>query len=482
MNKNKFYITTTLPYVNATPHIGHALEFIQADIIARYKRKKLGKENVFFNLGTDEHGSKIHQKSQEEGISTQEFVDKYSNQFKDFCKKFDIEYDFFYRTSADYHKKHVYKIWNHCLQKGDIYKKKYSAKYCVGCEEFKTEKDLINGKCPIHQKECITISEENYFFAISKYKEKMLEYLEKNPNILSPKSKINELKNFVKDIQDISISRRKEKMPWGIEVPNDNEQVIYVWFDALTNYIGTIDYASDKNNFEQWRPGIQIFGPDNLRFQGGIWQGMLAGADLDFSKKLLMHGYILDGKGQKMSKSLGNVVSPFEQLEKYGSEYIRFYLGAYLNTFGDGNYQEEELKDVINSRLADNFGNLLSRVVNLANKKGVKINDFEKIENEFKNKVDNIKKNTLNLMDNFELSSAFNEVHKLAILGNGYINDIAPWEKNKDQKQIQICLNNLSYLLSILIDLYEPVIPKFCYEAKKSLENIEKIVLFKKLD
>ena len=480
--QNKFYITTTLPYVNSTPHIWHALEFIQADIIARYQRNKLGKENVFFNLWTDEHGSKIYEKAQEEWVSTQEFVDKYADQFKDFCEKFEIDYDFFYRTSADYHKKHVYKIWQHCLDKWDIYKKEYTAKYCVGCEEFKTEKDLIDWKCPIHQKECKIVSEENYFFAISKYKEQMLEYLDKNSDVLSPSSKINELKNFIKDIQDISISRQKEKMPWWIPVPNDDEQVIYVWFDALTNYIWTIAYANDEEEFKQWWPWVQIFGPDNLRFQWWIWQGMLAGADLPFSQKLLMHGYILDWEWQKMSKSLGNVVSPFDQLEKYGAEYVRFYLWAYLNTFGDGNYQESELKDVINARLADNFGNLLSRVVNLANKKGAKINDFENIEEDFKEEVDNIKNKAIQLMDEFELSNAFNEVHSLAIFGNKYVNEQAPWEKEKDPKEVEVCLNNLSYLLSVLIDLYEPAIPLSCEKARKSLENQEKIVLFKKID
>ncbi len=478
----KFYLTTTLPYVNSEPHIWHAMELIQADILARYFRKKLGNENVYLNTWTDEHGAKLYEKAKENWISPEELVDKYVKSFENFCEKFNISYDFFYRTSADYHVKHVYKIWNYCMQKGDIYKKEYTWKYCVDCEEFKTEKDLEDGKCPVHKKEPITISEENYFFAISKYKDKLLEYLDNNPEVLKPESKMNELKNFVRDLQDISISRKKEKMPWGIPVPNDEEQVIYVWFDALTNYLGTIWYADDKENFDQWRPWYQIFGPDNLRFQWAMWQGMLAWADLSFSKKLLCHWYVLDPNGEKMSKSLGNVIDPIQQLEKYWQEYVRYYLGAYMNTFGDWNYQEEELKNVINSNLADNFGNLLNRTINLANKKQVKINDFDNVDQDFKTEVDRLEKEAKRNMEDFEISSAYHIINKIGIYWNKYIDEKKPWEKDNSSEYIQNCLNNLSYLLHKLIDLYEPVLPESCNKARYALENNEKIVLFKKID
>lgn len=481
---SKFYITTTLPYVNSTPHIWHALEFIQADIIARYYRKKLWKENVYFNLWTDEHWVKIYEKAIEEWLTTKEFVDKYSFQFKEFCEKFSISYDFFYRTSDDYHKKHVYKIWDHCLKNWDIYKKEYKWKYCIWCEEFKTEKDLIDWKCQIHKSEAIEISEENYFFSLSKYSWKLLDYIAKNPWFLKPASKLSELKNFVKEMQDISISRKKEKMPWWIQVPWDADQVIYVWFDALTNYIWSIWYADAEKSeeFNSFRPWVQIFWPDNLRFQWWIWQWMLAAANIPFSKKLLMHWYILDWDWQKMSKSLWNVVSPFDQLEKYWSEYIRFYLWAYLNTFWDWLYQEEELKNVINSNLADSFWNLLSRVVNLSSKKWVKVNDINSVSVDFKEDVDLMVSQAKDLLDDFELSSAYSVVNKIAIYWNKYMNDNSPWEKDKELNEIEICLNNLTYLLSNLIDLYEPVIPNSCEIAKNSLLNLEKVVLFKKID
>ncbi len=374
----KFYLTTTLPYVNADPHMGHTLEFVQADIIARYMRNKLGKENVFFNVGTDEHGLKMYQKAVENNKTPQEFVDFYSQKFVDFCRMLNISYDNFYRTSSEKHVKVAQEFWKRSLENGYIYKKKYEGLYCVGCEAFKTEKDLVDGKCPDHNKEPIQYSEENYFFKLSSFREKLLEYIDNNSEFISPKTKVEELKNFVSDMEDISISRMKKNLPWGIDVPDDPEQVLYVWFDALSNYIGAIGFPNnlDKDYAENM---YQICGPDNLRFQGAIWQGMLMSAGFNNSKKIIVHGTILGPDGVKMSKSLGNIISPFEQLEKYGYEAMRFYLASSFG-FSNSPYKEEDLVNLYNSLLADNFGNLLNRVIHLSNAKNVQINDFDNID------------------------------------------------------------------------------------------------------
>ncbi len=481
MNDKNFYITTTLPYVNAEPHIGHALEFVQADAIARYFRKKLGKENVFFNVGTDEHGLKIWRKAKEEGLEINDFVDKYANRFKDFCKLFLVSYDNFYRTSTPEHSESAKEFWRACSERGDIYKKRYSGKYCVGCERFITEKELVDGKCFEHGIVPEERDEENYFFRLSNYKEVLLEWLENNPEVLKPSQKRDELRSIILEIEDISISRLKKNLPWGIEVPDDPEHVFYVWFDALTNYVNAVGYGKDKKKLEKWWPGVQIFGPDNLRFQGVIWQGMLSSVGLKHSAKLLEHGMILGGDGRKMSKSLGNVISPFEQEQKYGAEVVRFYLLSGISTFADSAYKEEDLVNMYNSRLANNFGNLLNRVIHLSNEKQIKINDEETVEDNFKKEVEKRVLGIKSLFDDFEIALASEKIDELADFGNKYITEKEPWEKDVSKAECEMVLNNLSYLLKEVIEWYEPIIPESSQKALLALENREKIILFKKL-
>ncbi len=479
--KKKLYITTTLPYVNDEPHIGHALEFVQADAIARYFRTKLGNENVFFNVGTDEHGLKIWRKAEEEGLDIKEFVDKYAQRFKDFCKLFFVEYDNFYRTSEDSHHKAAQQFWEKCDKKGDIYKKRYVGKYCVGCERFITEKELIDGKCPDHGTVPEDRNEENYFFRLTNYRKELLEWLENNPDVLKPKQKRGELKKIIEEIEDISISRLKENLPWGIEVPNDSEQVLYVWFDALTNYVNVIGFGSDEKKLNEWWPGVQIFGPDNLRFQGVIWQGMLSSAGLEHTEKLLEHGMVLGSDGRKMSKTLGNIVSPFEQEKKYGVEVVRFYLLTGISTFADSAYKEDDLVNLYNSRLANNFGNLLNRVIHLANSKEVEINDAGLVEEDFKKKVDDSRKEVEAFYDDYEIALASEKIDELADFGNKYITEKEPWNKELEKKKCEKILNNLSYLLKAVIELYYPIIPNSCKKASLALKNRETIILFSKI-
>jgi methionyl-tRNA synthetase len=296
------FITSTLPYANSyRPHIGHLFEFILTDSISRFY-KSLSHEKVFFNLGLDQNGTKILQKARELNISLPEFLSKVTHEWKQFCELFHINYDNFYETSSQDHETFVKEQWIKLLEKGDIYQKEYTGKYCIGCESFKLDKDLVDGKCSDHPTtEIETISEINYFFNLGKYKDSLINWLNRQP--IEPVAKTNELINFINEYDEISVSRKRTSNSLGIEVPNDSEQVIYVWFDALLNYINAANKFGGWDNFKV----IQTCGPDNLRFQGQIFQSFCIALGKDFSSKILVHGTILDKDGKKMSKTLGNV-------------------------------------------------------------------------------------------------------------------------------------------------------------------------------
>jgi len=375
MENKKFYITTTLPYVNAEPHIGFALEIIQADVIARYQAN-LGKE-IFFNTGTDEHGLKIYQGAEKEGKDPKTYCDSFAEKNKDLKKALNLSYNNFIRTTDEHHIKSAQAFWLKCFENGDIYKKNYKVKYCVGCELEKTDSELVNNKCPIHPNRDIEIiEEENYFFKYSKYQQPLLDFYEKNPNFVVPESKYNEIKEFTKrGLEDFSISRLKEKMPWGVEVPNDDKHVMYVWFDALENYISCLGWPENLEKFNDFWPGLQVAGKDNLRQQSSMWQAMLMSANLPNSKQIFIHGF-LTSNGQKISKSLGNVVNPIELVNKYGSasspqvgtDSVRYYLLREIPSAEDGDFTIEKFEARYNSDLAGGIGNLVARVVTMANK------------------------------------------------------------------------------------------------------------------
>ncbi|RJQ34205.1 methionine--tRNA ligase [Candidatus Parcubacteria bacterium] len=369
--KKAFYITTTLPYVNADPHIGFALEMVQADIIARY-RALLGDE-VFFNTGTDEHGLKIFQKAEESGKDPQAYTDEYAAKFRQLKEKLDLSPELhFIRTTDPHHKMAAEEMWRRCEKAGDIYKKKYKGLYCVGDEAFLKESDLVNGKCPNHPSmEPVEVEEENYFFKLSRYQKEILAYLNQE-DVIVPEWRRLEAVHFVEQgLEDFSISRVKEKMPWGVAVPGDAHQVMYVWFDALTNYISTLGWPDDpEGNFKKfWEEGetLQLAGKDQVRFQSIMWQAMLLSAGLPATKKVFYHGFITSG-GQKMSKSVGNVIDPLAIVDEYGADALRYFLARHVHPFDDSDVTMERFKEAYNADLANGIGNLAGRIMQLSEK------------------------------------------------------------------------------------------------------------------
>jgi methionyl-tRNA synthetase len=365
MNKKEsVYITTTLPYVNSDPHLGHALEFVHADIFARYN--KFVGNDVFFNIGTDEHGQKIFDKAKEEGKETQDYVDEYSDRFKNFAEKLDIGYTNFVRTTDSAHKKAAQEFWKLCDKNGDIEKKLYKVKYCVGCELEKTDSELVEGKCELHPNKDLEIrEEENYFFKFSNYQDKLRDFYKEKSDFVVPEHRLNEIKAFVEGgLQDFSISRVKEKMEWGVPVPGDEDHVMYVWFDALVNYLSTIGWP-DESYKDWWPVDVQFAGKDNLRQQSAMWQAMLMSAGVETSKQIVIHGFITSD-GQKMSKSLGNGVDPLELVEEYGTDTVRYYLARHINSFEDSDYTDEKFKEAYNANLVNGLGNLVNRILKMS--------------------------------------------------------------------------------------------------------------------
>lgn len=416
----KFYITTTLPYVNAAPHIGFALEIVQADAIARF-HELLGDE-VYFPFGTDEHGVKIYRKALDEKKDPKTYCDEYAAKFTDLKKALNLSYNNFVRTTDTHHLAASQAFWKRCLENGYINKQKHKIKYCVGCELEKTDSELENGKCPFHPNLQIeTYDEENYFFKFSAFQEKLLAFYEKNSNFVVPEEKYSEIKTFVKNgLQDFSISRLKTKMPWGVDVPNDPDHVMYVWFDALVAYISGLGWPEDTKKFNDFWPGIQTAGKDNLRQQTAIWQAMLMAAGLPNSKQVYIHGFI-NVNGQKISKSLGNVINPIDLVKKYGTDAVRYFLLAKINPYGDSDFTIEKFEEAYNADLANGLGNLIARVAKLVETSGY---DYEHLKINRENTLIGDIETAIN---NFKFDTAL-EIIWLTIKGlDNYLEKERPW-------------------------------------------------------
>ena len=364
---NKYYLTTTLPYVNADPHIGFAMEIVEADLLARWHR--LHGDEVVFNTGTDEHGQKIYKKAAEAGLDPKAYCDGYAAKFHGLREALNLTYTNFIRTTDEHHVQAAQEFWRRCAAAGDIYKARYQVKYCVGCELEKTDSELTDGRCPVHPQLDIELrDEENYFFRWSKYGERLLALYEQQPDFVMPASRQHEISSFVRGgLQDFSISRLRTKMPWGIPVPDEPDHVMYVWFDALVNYISTLGWPEDQARFSAFWPGVQVAGKDNLRQQSAMWQGMLMSAGLPTSRQIFIHGFIT-ADGQKMSKSLGNVVNPYDLVSQYGTDAVRYYLIAGLPAYEDGDFSKRHFEEVYTSRLVNGAGNLAARTATMVEK------------------------------------------------------------------------------------------------------------------
>lgn len=460
---NKYYITTTLPYVNASPHIGFALEIIQADVLARYQKEK-GSEMIF-NTGTDEHGQKIFEKAQEQGIDTQAYVDEYAAKFDRLKDALNLTYTNFIRTSDPSHKKAAQEFWKRCLDNGDIYKDHYQTKYCIGCELEKQDSELVDGKCPVHPNMELELrDEENYFFKFSNYQKPLQELYAKRPDFVVPKYRFNEIKSFVDaGLKDFSISRKKEKMPWGVPVPGDEDHVMYVWFDALVNYISTLGWPDESGDFEAW-PGVQVAGKDNLRQQTAMWQAMLLSAGIKPSKQIFIHGFITSG-GQKMSKSLGNVVDPFALVEDFGTDAVRYYLLREIPSHDDGDFSMSRMEERY-AELANQLGNLVSRVAAMSNKY-------------FEGKLDAIDKDRSSVtaeldaaIEGYDFKKYVDLVFGIVSESNELIDKKAPFKLVKeDEAAAREVLSELAENIRFIGRALKPIIPEAAQEILNRYEG-----------
>ncbi|GAB6066182.1 methionine--tRNA ligase [Aquifex pyrophilus] len=467
--RKKFYVTTPIYYVNDVPHIGHAYTTIAADTIARYYRMR--DYDVFFLTGTDEHGLKIQKKAEELGISPKELVDRNAERFKKLWEFLKIEYTKFIRTTAPYHVKFVQKVFEECYKRGDIYLGEYEGWYCVGCEEFKSEAELAEDyTCPIHQKRCEYIKEPSYFFRLSKYQDKLLELYEKNPDFIQPPYRRNEIISFVKQgLKDLSVTRPRERVKWGIPVPFDPNHTIYVWFDALFNYISALE---DKVDI-YWPADLHIVGKDILRFHTVYWPAFLMSLGYELPKKVFAHGW-WTVEGKKMSKTLGNVIDPYEVVQEYGLDEVRYFLLREVPFGQDGDFSKEAILNRINGELANEIGNLYSRVVNMGNKflsgevSGERDQEYEKFAKEV---IENYEK----FMEELNFYRAIEETLKLTSYLNKYVDEKQPWNLNKEGRteELRKVLYALVDGLNVLTHLLYPIMPNKMKEALEMLGQKE---------
>jgi methionyl-tRNA synthetase len=449
----KFYVTTPIYYTNGNPHIGSAYTTIAADVLARWNKLK-GTE-VFFLTGTDEHGQKIQETAEKAGKKPQEFVDEIAEKFKRSFKLLNIDNDFFIRTTNKKHEKEVQKVLQELYDKGYIYKGYYEAYYCVGCEQYLTESDLVDGKCPLHNTEPELRKEEAYLFKLSEFQDKLLKLIKSGKYCILPEKMRKEIITFIETgLKDISVSRLKERIYWGVELPFDKKHSCFVWVDAFWNYVTGLKINKKADKF--WPPDVQLMARDILRVHSTIWPALLLALDYRLPKTLFIHGYFTVN-GQKMSKSLGNVIDPVYLTEKYGADSVRYFLMRNIPFGQDGDVSEKTLCERHNNELANKLGNLVSRVTALAEKNGI-----EKCENKLlkKLKVKKIEK----LIEGFELDKALNRIFSFLDVCNEYVQKKKPWE-TKDKK----ALYELTDSLKAIAILLWPFIPGTSEKIAKSL-------------
>ncbi len=489
---DKFYLTTAIDYVNGKPHIGHAYEKILADVIFRHYTQRI--ENCYFLTGTDEHGIKIQKTAEGRNITAKELCDENSQSFKSSWKELGIEYSDFIRTTDERHKQTVQKIFKKLVENGDIYKNQYKGLYCSGCESFLNARDLTEeGLCPNHLKKPEEVTEENYFFRLTKYKDAIIEHIKLNPEFILPSFKVNEVLKQLEEIEDISVSRNRNSVSWGIAVPDDNEQVIYVWIDALSNYITALGYDTENPSekfMKYWPANVQVIGKDILKFHAIYWSAILLALGLELPKTICAHGWITIDNS-KMSKSIGNVISPIDILKFFdleNADALRYYMVTSAPFGRDGNYSDVDFKEKVNADLANNIGNLLNRTLNML----VKYFDGE-IKSEFiKNDTDIEKAVTETVVkykkffDEYQVSEAANVIVDLANTVNKYVAENAPWTLAKEGNMTkcgEVLYNVLeaSRKIAILLYPYCPNISKAIFQQLSTDINIKFSDIDKKL-
>jgi methionyl-tRNA synthetase len=477
MPKNKFYVTTSIAYANASPHVGFALESVQADVLARYNRKQ--DKDVFFLTGTDEHGRKVVEAAEKAGKSPKRFTDEISAQFESLTKALNLSNDDFIRTTD--RKRHwpsVEKVWLGLEKKGDIYKKKYRGFYCVGCEAFITKKDLKDGKCVIHQKEPEIIEEENYFFRLSKYSKEIEKIIKKDIVKIMPESRKNEMLSFVRQgLEDISFSRPRKDLGWAIPVPDDPSASVYVWADALTNYLSAIGFAGGREAFKKfWPADVHCIGKDIQKFHCLIWPGMLLSLGLPLPKVVFVHGFITVA-GQKMSKSLGNVVDPFELVKKYGTDPVRYFLLREIPAADDGDFTYEKFEQRYNSDLAKGLGNLVARVVTLAGRFKVK-DSGAKANQKLRIQINKAREKYDKAMEEFKFNEALMSVWELIGWCDRYIEKEKPWQESGKDKEV---VGNLLFAVREMAELLTPFLPETSERILKQIKEGKSEPLFPRI-
>ena len=480
---NKFYLTTAIPYVNAAPHIGFALELVQADVIARYQRL-LGKD-VYFLTGSDENALKNVQAAEKVNLPVQQFVDQNAAKFSGLKQPFNLSFDQFIQTSDPKHFAGSQALWNACKKK-DIYKKKYQGLYCVGCEEFKTEKDLVDGKCPEHKTVPEEIEEENYFFRLSNYQDWLKKIIASDELKLVPETKKNEMLSFIKQgLEDFSISRSVARAKgWGVPIPNDPQQIMYVWFDALANYITALNWQNNSELFKKyWPADLHIIGKGISRFHAIYWPAMLKSAGIAIPKSIFIHGYVTV-EGQKISKSLGNAIDPYAIVKKYGTDAVRYYLLKEIPAYNDGDFSENRFKEVYNADLANGLGNLVARVCALVQKNNQGIipkptTDPETHPLRVDEKIYNWKKAWTDL-DKALIEYRFNDglevIWKFIRVADKYIAENKPWElASIDKDKYNWIMYGLLDSIHQVAWMIFPFMPNTATEIAKRL-NINKLL------